>query len=554
VTRLANDASERIYGCRHRGRTVANRVVIEGGKVVDGTGAPPFRADVLVVDDRVAQVGVVDIADADRLDAAGKVVTPGFVNVLSHAYFTLQSDPRGVSDLVQGVTTEVFGEGYSLGPLTAGARDLLETEMPADADWAWPRLSDALASYEKRGVGLNVASFVGHLNLRLAGAGEDDRAMTPPELSVVKGLLDEELADGALGLGAALMYAPEQFAPPEEVRVLCRTVAEHDALFIAHIRDEARRLAEAVQEMIQASRLTGVRSEIHHLKVSGRTNWPNLTGVLDTVEAAQRDGLTIGGNFYPYTAGGTALAAAIPQQFHVGGLPKLLERLRDPGERRRVTEAIRSDLGPHENLYLDAGGATGILLADDTPAAMLGTRVAGRRLAQIATELGRDEVEVLVDLVLATPTLGALYFIASEDNVREIARRPWVCVGSDAATGTPDDDVRFALDHPRAYGTFARVLGRLSRDEGIITLPEAVRRMTSLPADRLRLRDRGRIQAGRYADIAVFDPDTVADHATYEAPRVLATGVTHVLVNGTPALRDGEPTGALPGRALRRGR
>lgn len=530
------------------------RRVLRGGQVIDGTGREAFGADVLVDGDRVVEVGDIGDVDAEVVDASGCVVAPGFVDVLSHAYFSLQRDPRGVAALAQGVTTVVFGEGYSLGPVPPSIQPFLGYEMSDDITWAWPRLGEALASYETRGTALNVASFVGHHNLRLLGAGADDRPMSDAELDHVSGVLDEELADGALGLGSALMYAPAQYAPTEELVALGRVVAYHDGLHISHLREESTGLLGAVEELLRIGRESGVRSEAHHLKAAGRPAWPLMSRALDQIEDAQRSGLAAGGNMYPYVAGGTALAASIPQEFHEGGISALLRRLADPAERAAVATVMRAESGGRANFLVDAGGPAGVVFGDDRPTDVLSVRVRGRSLADVATDLGEDPIDLLLRVVAAAPDTMAMYFIASDDNLREIARRPWVCFGSDADTPDPAGTDPGMLNHPRAFGTFARVLARFVREEGLISLPEAVRRMTSLPADRLRLRDRGRVQPGRFANLVVFDPETVRDESTYAEPSRLATGVRHVLVNGDLTYADGGCTGALSGRALRRAR
>jgi N-acyl-D-amino-acid deacylase len=531
-------------------RPASSRLVIRGGDVLDGTGAPAVRADVLVIGDRIAEVGEIGPVDAEVLDARGMTVCPGFINPLSQAYFSLQRDPRGLSDLVQGVTTEVFGEGYSVGPFTDAAAALMAEQMPHDARWAWPTLAEGLKAFD-RTTALNTASFVGHDNVRLCAAGAEDRHLTAAELDRACALLGDELDDGALGLGAALMYAPSQFAPPEEFIALARILAERDALYIVHIRNESDALLESLDEVIDVCRATGVRAQIHHLKASGTRNWDTMPAAIERIERARESGLALDANMYPYTVGATSLAASIPQQYHSGGAGRLLRRLRDPGGRREIADAIRAGGGPHQNLFADCGGPDGVLLTQPTPL------LTGRRLPvtlrDAAAALDRDAVDLLLDLVTAEPGMPALYRLGTPANLRRVLDRPWVSVGSDAATGDPGDPGVDGDAHPRGYGTFARILGHYVRDEATLTLPQAVRRMTSLPADTLRLAHRGRLTPGHYADIAVFDPTTIADHATYDQPRRLATGMRHVIVNGQICLKSGQATAARPGRALRRG-
>ncbi|MDQ2955859.1 MAG: D-aminoacylase [Actinomycetota bacterium] len=541
---------------------MTGRVLIQGGTIYDGLGGAGRRADLLIDGDRISAILVpkqhvgdagpssTGFGVADVLDARGCAVAPGFINILSHAYGSLQQDGHGLSDLHQGVTTEVFGEGLSLGPLTAELADLLSggpTEPSGVRHW-WPRLSEFLNDLQANGIAPNVASFVGAHNLRMLQAGADNRPLTGEQLARSQAILDEELADGALGLGSALIYPPGSYASTEELIALARVVAARDGLYISHIRSEGDRLLHGVREVLTIARQTGARSELYHLKAAGRANWPKLPAVIDKINRARASGLSITADMYPYSAGLTELRAALPPGLGEGGTAALLSRLRDPAVRAEVKRQLRGTASDWENLYLAAGGGAGILLLADLPD---GRRYAGRTLAQIAELQGQpDELDTLIELIIAQPGLEAAYFIGDAANLRLVVEQPWVSIGSDAESTS----VEFGgAVHPRAYGTFARVLGRYVREEAILSLPEAIRRMTSLPASVLRLRDRGRLAAGGYADVVVFDPLTITDHASYAEPHQYATGVRHVLVNGQVALRDGTATGALPGRALRRG-
>ncbi|WP_326632713.1 D-aminoacylase [Nonomuraea fuscirosea] len=531
-------------------------LVISGGTVHDGSGGPGRVADVLVDGDRITAVspgaGAVG-PDVPVLDATGLVVAPGFVNVLSHAYFTLEQDGRGLSDLYQGVTTQIFGEGTSIGPHTPEVRAELEAgNGPDDPPLVWDRLSEFLAHLEGKGVAQNVASFVGAHNLRMIGAGSDDRPMTAAELSRVRGVLDEEMADGALGVGSALIYPPGCFASTDELVALCEVVARYGGSYISHLRSEGDHFLDAVDELITIGRRAGVHAEIYHLKAAGRHNWPKMARAVERVEAARSAGQPVTADIYPYLAGQTQLGASIPPHFHEGGHEALATRLADPGERTRIREGVTTPSERWENLFLAAGGADGVMLLPDPngPAA----EYRGLSLRQAADRDGTEPVETLLRLVEREPTLHAMYFMMSEEVLRTALRNPWVSVGSDAPTFATEAPYADAPTHPRAYGTFARILGRYVREQSLLTLGEAVRRMTSLPAGNLGLRDRGLLAPGKFADIVVFDPETVGDHATYEEPHRYATGVRHVVVNGLPALTDGVPTGNLPGRALRRGR
>lgn len=533
---------------------MSTTLVIRGGTVHDGSGGEGRVADVLVDGDRITAVGPGDdVHDAPVLDAKGLVVAPGFVNVLSHAYFSLERDGRGLSDLYQGVTTEIFGEGVSIGPFTAETRELLEPGLDADhPSLEWDHLSDFLSHLASKGVAQNVASFVGAHNMRILGAGADDRPMTDAELSRVRGVLDEEMADGALGLGSALIYPPGCFASTDELVALCEVVAKHGGLYISHMRSEGDHFLDAVDELIEIGRRAELHAEIYHLKAAGHQNWPKMEKAIARVEAARATGQTVTADVYPYIAGQTGLASAIPPNFHEGGYTALLARLRDQAERARIREAVVTPSDRWESLFLASGGASGVLLLPDPNGPHAAHR--GRSLQSVADTNGADPVETLLELVEREPSIDAMYFMMDEDVLRTALRNPWVSVGSDAASLAAEAPYTDAAAHPRTYGTFARILGRYVREQSVLSLGEAVRRMTSMPAGNLGLRDRGLLAPGKLADIVVFDPDTIADHATYENAHRYATGVRHVVVNGETAFADGVPTGRLAGRALKRGR
>lgn len=529
-------------------------IVIRGGTVLDGTGSAGRRADVVLDEDRVVSVGAAsERMDAEGIDATGLVVAPGFINVLSHAWGSLQLDPSGASELLQGVTTEVFGEAFSLGPAgpefqeyLAGSWDL-EDEIRVD----FPRLSEGLDHLERAGVTPNVASFLGGHNLRMLGAGLADAPMDPAALDRVRGIVDEEMAEGALGIGTALIYAPGSFASRQELVDLCEVVGRHDGMYISHLRSEAARFLESVDELIEIGRRAQVRAEVYHLKAAGRPFWPHMKTAIERIEHARSAGQPVTADMYPYTAGGTALAACIPPPYHVGGPDALTARLADPAGRAAMAADIRGWSDTWENLYLAAGGGEGILFFDDLDD---GTAAAGRHLSELAADLGMDEVDALLEIVCREPSVGVAYFIIDEENVRLGLRQPWVSIGSDAEAHPAVSPWTDSATHPRTYGTFARVLGHYGRELGLFPIEEAVRRMTSLPADNLQLRDRGRLVPGAFADVVVFDPETVTDEATYTDSHRYATGIRHVLVNGVPVVRDGELTGATPGRRLRRAR
>ena len=534
---------------------MSTTLIIRGGTVHDGTGGPGRAADVVIENDRIVAIGpdlARDDQDAEVLDATGLAVAPGFVNVLSHSYFTLERDGRGLSDLYQGVTTQIFGEGISIGPFTPAIRAELEATRDAgDPELVWDRLSEFLAHLETKGVVQNVASFVGAHNLRMIGAGADDRPMTAAELANVTGILDEELADGALGIGSALIYPPGCFASTDELVALSTVIAKRGGMYISHMRSEGDHFLEAVDELIEIGRRAGVHAEIYHLKAAGRHNWPKMAQAIERVEAARATGQPVTADIYPYLAGQTSLGASIPPDFHDGGHEALAARLADPTERARIREAVVTPSPRWENLYLAAGGPDGVMLLPDPNGPVAKYR--GLSLRQAADADSQDPVEMLCRLVEQEPSLSAMYFMMDEDVLRSALRNPWVSVGSDAQTFATEAPYSDGATHPRSYGTFARILGRYVREESLLSLPEAVRRMTSLPAGNLGLRDRGVLAPGNYADVIAFDAGTVADRATYEEPHQYAVGMRHVVVNGTVALAGGVPTGNLPGRALRRG-
>lgn len=526
--------------------TARSVLVLRGGQVYDGTGAPAEQRDVVIAGDRIVDgPAPIDLTDHQILDVTGLAVCPGFINPLSHAYDSLVTAPTGTSDILQGVTTEIFGEGLSLGPMTPELVRLLGLE-PGSVKAGLPRLSEALAGYERRGVGVNVASLVGATNLRMLAAGADDRPLTAAELDSSAAILAEELQDGALGMGSALIYAPASFASTAELARFATVVGSYDGVHTSHLRNESRSLVPAIEELLEIGERGGTRVEVHHLKSAGARDLTTMQAAIDTIQHARTTGRAITANMYPYRAGSTALRALIPREFHVGGRPELLRRLADRAERARMAAAVGAATGPwDEDLYAHSG-PDGILLLDPDPH---GPVPAGSTLTRAAAILGVDPVEAAFRLVETRPDVMAAYFVTTAENVRLGLAQPWVCVCSDSETGTDHP----GPTHPRSHGAFARFLGPLVRD-GLLTLTEAVRRMTSLPADTYRLAGRGHIASGHYADLVVFDPTTVTDHATYRDSRAPATGVHHVLVNGVIAVRNGVMTGDLGGRALRRGR
>lgn len=526
-------------------------LVVRGGAVYDGDGGPPRHADVLVSDDRVVELGAEPAEHgAEVVDATGLAVVPGFVNVLSHAWATMQVDGSAASELLQGVTTEIFGEADSPGPADAVygsyARDAYGGIGRAD----FGRLSEGLDAIAGTGIAPNVASLVGGANLRYLGAGFDDRPMSAQEQRNVCAVLAEELQEGALGLGTALIYPPGRFSSTDELVALCEVVAAHGGIYVSHLRSEGNRFLESLDELIDISTRSGVRADVYHLKAAGRRNWPKMRQAIDRIEAARASGLSVAANMYPYEAGSNPLSACIPPRFQDGGPERLAARLADPAQRAAMAEELSRDSADFENLLLASGGGDGVLLLRDLRD---GTPARGQRLSVVAERLEMpDDVTGLLEIVARDPWIGAALFLMDWPNVELGFAQEWVSVGSDAAAHPATPPWNDVATHPRTYGTFARVLGEFARERKLFPFTEAVRRMTSLPADRFALDRRGRLRAGGFADIVVLDPSRAGDRATWSEPHRYAVGVQHVIVNGVRVVTDGRLTGARPGKRLRR--
>jgi N-acyl-D-amino-acid deacylase len=527
-------------------------VIVRGGTVYDGTGAAGRRADVGIRGDRIAAVG--DLAAAQGttvVDATGLAVAPGFINMLSWATESLLVDGRSQGDIRQGVTLEIFGEGSSMGPLNdAMKRRAIEQMGDIKYEITWTTLAEYLQELERRGVSPNVASFVGATTIREHVIGLEDRKPTAAQLEEMRALVRREMEAGALGIGSSLIYAPAFYATTEELIELCKVAAEYRGKYISHMRSEGNRLLEAVDELVRISREAGIPAEIYHLKAAGQANWPKMNDVIAKVEAARRAGLKITADMYTYTAGATGLDAAMPPWVLDGGYDEAYKRLRDPQVRPKIAAAIRSGGSDWENLYVAAGSPERVLLVEFKNEKL--KPLTGKTLAEVAKLRNEDPVDTIMNLVLEDRSrVGTVYFMMSEENLRQQIRLPWVSFGSDAGSMAPEPPFTRSSAHPRAYGNFARLLGRYVRDEKVIPLEEAVRRLTGLPATNLELDRRGFIREGMFADLAVFDPATIADRATFEQPHQFAVGMRHVFVNGGHVLKDGEHTGATPGRVVR---
>jgi len=525
-------------------------VVIRGGTVYDGSGVTPFDADVAIDGDHIAAIGKVAERGRTELDAGGLAVAPGFINMLSWATTSLIADGRSQSDIRQGVTLEVFGEGWSLGPVNdTMRREQIEQQGDIKYDIAWTTLAEALDTIAARGISPNIASFVGAASVRIHELAHEDRRPTPGELGRMRALVESAMREGALGLGSALIYSPATYADTDELVALAEVAGRHGGMYISHMRSEGNRLVEAVGEVIEIARRAKLPAEIYHLKQAGRSNWTKLDTVIDRVERARTEGLAITADMYPYEAGATGLSSCFPPWAHEGGLRATLARLRDPAQRARIRNEMSQPGTDWENLYEAAGTPEGIVLV-----AFKNERLkplTGQTLGQVAAGRSADPRDVAMDLVLEDESrVGMVIFMASPENLRREVALPWMTFGSDAGSIAPEGVFLLSQPHPRTYGTFARVLGRFVRDEKAAPLEDVIRRMTGFPAANLKLDRRGLLRAGHFADVTVFDPATIRDHATYAEPHRYATGVAHVLVNGTAVLRDGEHTGARPGRVV----
>jgi N-acyl-D-aspartate/D-glutamate deacylase len=526
-------------------------VIIKGGTVYDGSGAEGRVADVAIRGDRIAGVGNFENSQAKRvLDAHGLAVAPGFINMLSWSTESLIVDGRSQSEIRQGVTTEIMGEGESMGPVNDRVRDyMLKQQTDIKYDITWKTLAEYLQYLEKRGVSCNVASFIGATTIRENVIGFENKEPTPEQLDQMRELVRREMEAGALGIGTALIYPPAFYAKTEELIELCKVAAKYKGKYISHMRSEGNHLLEAFDELLRISREANIPAELYHIKAAGQKNWSKMDALLARIEAAQKEGRPIRANMYTYIAGGTGLDACLPPWTEDGGYPELLKRLRDPEIRKKIAADVKVDTDKWENLYLAAGSPDRIIVGDFTSEKL--KPLTNKSLAEIARIRGKDPIETIMDLLSENEKpIGATYFLMSEENVKKEIAKPWISFGSDEASQAPEGIFLKSTPHPRAYGTFARVLGKYVREEKLVSLPEAIRRLSALPATNLELDHRGFLKTDMFADVVVFDPATITDHATFEKPAQYATGVKEVFVNGVEVLKDGEHTGAKPGRAL----
>jgi N-acyl-D-amino-acid deacylase len=532
------------------GEGAQHDVLIRNGFIYDGSGKPPFRGDIALDGDRIAYVGKHAAGHGrEEVDAKGHAVAPGFINMLAHPEESLFADGRALSDLRQGVTLEVMGED-SMGPLTPKMKQLMvqrQSEIHFSVDWT--TLGEYLQEMEKRGISPNVASFVGAGTIRANLLEEADVQPDPEQMQSMRKLVDQAMEEGALGVTTALIYSPNDYAKTPELIALARESARCGGIYIAHMRSEGDRILDGVQETIDIAKATGAPAEIYHLKVGGQSNWDKLDAVIAKIETARAGGTRITADMYTYTAGATGLDAAMPPWIQNGGLEAWIARLKDPAIRIRVLADMRDKNPQWENLLLRAGAGGTLLLGFKNPSLR---PLIGKTLAQVAADRGVSSEDAAIDLVIENGArVEVAYFLMSENNVRRQIALPWVSFGSDEEAPAPEGVFLTQNNHPRAYGNVARLLGKYVREEHVISLEEAIRKLTSFPANTLSLKNRGMLARGYYADVVIFDPATIQDHATYEKPHQLATGVDDVWINGIRALKEGAATGAASGKFIR---
>ena len=530
---------------------VAYDLVLRGGTIYDGSGGQPFVGDIAFDGDTIAALGDLGKATATtEIDVNGLAVAPGFVNMMSWANESLIEDGLSQSDIRQGVTLEVMGEGHSMGPLNDAMKEQM-AEQQGDIRYniEWTSLAEYLAYLEQRGISPNVASFIGAATPRQYVIGEDDRPPTAAELEQMQLLVRDAMRDGALGVASSLIYPPGSFADSDELIALSTVAAEYDGMYVSHLRDEGANMLEAVEELLTIARGAKIRAEIYHIKSSGQANWPLFDQAVAMVESARAEGLQITADVYTYPAGSTGLNAAIPPWVQEGGFEASVARMQDPALRTKIADEMAEHSAAWENLYLGAGTPDNILLVGFKNDAL--KPLTGKTLAEVAQMRGTDPRYTAMDLIVEDNSrVGTVYFTQSEDVVRKAVGLPWVSFNSDEASLAPEGVFLLSNPHPRAYGSFARVLSKYVREEQVITLQEAIRKLAALPAQNLKIARRGELKEGFYADVVVFDPDKIQDHATFVEPHQYTTGMQHVFVNGEQVLKDGEHTGATPGRAV----
>ena len=525
--------------------------IIHNGMIYEGNGGNPYKGDIGIRADSIAFIGDLSgVSAKDEVDAKGMAVAPGFINMMGHSEEALIQDGRSQSDIRQGVTTEIFGE-FSMGPLNPKMKQQ-QHEGQGDIKYKveWNTLGEYMIFLEQKGISCNIASFVGTGVVRQYVIGEDNKAPTPAQLDSMKLLVRQAMEEGALGVTNALIYPVDFFAKTDELIALSKEASKYGGTYTSHMRSEGNKLLEAVEELITISKEANIPAEIFHLKAAGKNNWSKMDSVIRRVERARKEGLDVTADMYTYLAGATGMTSAFPPTLQDGGFGKLRERLMDPKIRGEMKKAMNTDATDWENLYYGAGGAGHVLLLGFKQDSL--KKYTGKTLAEVAKLRGTGFEETAMDLIIQDSTrVGVAYFLMNEDNVKKQVAVPWVSFGSDEASYTTEGVFLKSNAHPRAYGNFARVLGKYSRDEKILTLQDAIRKLASLPATHLKIQKRGELKVGNYADIVIFDPAKIKDNATFEKPHQYAEGMIHVFVNGVQVLKDGEHTGAKPGRFVK---
>lgn len=527
-------------------------ILIRNGLLVDGTGSPGFKGDIAMRADTIAAIGNLENATADQeIDATGLVVAPGFINMLSWAIEDLIVDGNSQSDIRQGVTLEVFGEGMSMGPLTPEIKEIF-TKRQGDIkyDIEWNTLDEYLEFLERKGVSTNVASFLGATTLRINTVGYEDREATEEELEEMRSMVRQAMEEGALGIGSSLIYAPAFYSTTEELIEICKVASEYDGMYISHIRSEGVRLLESLDELLRIADEADIRAEVYHLKQSGKVNWDKFDQVTAKIDSARNAGLHITTDMYNYTAGATGLDAAMPPWVQEGGYEKWAERLKDPKIRKKVLKEMKEPAENWESLMQMTEGPDQMLLIGFKNDSL--KYLTGKSLEEVADMRGTSPEETAIDLVVQDGSrVGTVYFLMSEENVKKQIALPYMSFGSDAGSMAPEGVFLKSSTHPRAYGNFARLLGKYVRDEKVIPMEEAIYKLSGLPASNLKIKKRGSLRAGNYADLAIFDPKKIQDNATFDKPQQYATGMIHVFVNGKQVLDNGGHTGAQPGCVVR---
>ena len=527
-------------------------VLIQNGTLYDGTGAPPYQGTVALKDDKIFYIGPPKFFTAKKIiNATDKAVSPGFINMLSWGVETLIEEGKSQSDIRQGVTLEVFGEGMSWGPLNEELKAYMKKNQgDIKYDINWTTLGEYLQFLEDKGVSTNIASFIGATTLRINAVGYEDRKPNESELALMKNLVHQGMKEGAMGIGSSLIYAPAFYSSTEELIALCKVAAEYDGLYISHMRSEGNKLLESVDELLTIADQSGIRAEIYHLKQSGKKNWYKLDQVIQKIDSARAKGLEITTDMYTYIAGATGLDASMPPWVQEGGLDQWIARLKDPAIRKKVIKEMKADTDQWENLMRAAESSDKLILVGFKNDSL--KYLTGKTLTEVAKMRGKSPEETAIDLVIQDGSrVGTVYFLMTEENIKKQIKLPYMSFGSDAGTMSPEGVFSKSSTHPRAFGNFARLLGKYVREENVISLEEAIYKLTGLPASNLKIQKRGQLKNGYFADVVVFDPNEISDHATFENPMQYATGVEHVWVNGTHVLENGNHTGAYGGRFVK---